>query len=77
MNVVTRSEILAAMEAQHTAIDTLMAALLNREGALQRNGLIERKDMFVPSKSGPIWDAVKLSHASILNLKAAQKLVVD
>lgn len=43
---------------QHEAIDRLMAALLTREGELERAGLLPPEQMFVPAKSGFIWDAV-------------------
>lgn len=77
MNVITHSEILAAMKAQHTAMDMLMAALLIREGELERAGLIERKDMFRPTKSGDIWEAVKSGHATIEKIEAGHRLVAD
>jgi len=75
MNVITRSEVVSTIEAQHAAIDTLMAALVNREGELERAGLIERKDMFRPSTSGAVREVLRFGHARLQDLKAGYRLV--
>ncbi len=76
MNVVRRSEIVAVMKAQHEAINMLMARL-NREGELERAGLIKQKDMFRLVTSGPIWNALKSGTTMVRNIEAGHRLVAD
>ena len=51
-------ELLAACEAQHDAIDTLLAIL------------VERDPTFFPSKCGKPWNAQVAGHAAIIKAKA-------
>lgn len=53
------ADLLAACVAQHDAIDRLMASLVLMSQRHTPN------QIWMPSHSGPIWDAVKLANAAI------------
>jgi hypothetical protein len=57
-----RKRVLNVLEQQHDAIDTLMAMVISLEP-------IDKKDRFMPTKSGHIWDAVQAGNQLIKELK--------
>jgi len=58
---VTNEKILEVLKAQHHALDSLMARL------------IELDVGFYPSRSGHIWDAVQAGHALIQEMQSEKK----
>lgn len=52
------TEILDALRQQHNAIDLLLAQRASADRS------------FIPTKTGPVWDAVVLGHNAILILEA-------
>lgn len=57
--------VLAVLKAQHAAMDRLMAALMVREEAMQKAGLLKKDEMFRPTTSGAVWEAVEAGHWTI------------
>lgn len=51
------------LEQQHRAIDMLMARIISMEP-------IDKEDRFMPTQSGPIWDAVVAGQQLLKELKA-------
>lgn len=62
--------VLAVLKAQHYAVDHAMAMLMSREIELERAGLLKREEMFLPSQSGHIWDAVVAGNVTIVKIEA-------